>query len=493
MLRRVHSLFGGYCARVNRDRIFNGEVFDTPGSLEAFEATQWNRDPTTTPAPCAAPQWADADDRPSHSDSIMVAIELDELCSFDGRPTPYVLCVIFFAPQFPFNQKLVCIQSETEKWFRNRLELEAGAHALQMIQHMILGANLSIKQVVIKTSPFLVRTATVQLPMLEGADGLLTDANADRRMNGEALLALSRSIRGLENMGILVQFFPVPNSRNQKVYTVAGHMLLSRPWEADMVAEQQPSATHTSHFMQPKLSAAWNGERTNADLEVLFISLHPLPDDEPTALRRRLFRASWRHKMAIDIWTALDALETKRPINVLVTGTDVLRPSARQLLKQLRKNAEDGATVVFCYFLGDGTTPTGYAFQEAFSSNFGLHWRLVPYRCLESFSPNPYAVAPITAAGLPCVYRPRAGGLFEGVLCRDALLLPSTHVHVSETRDRRGWFGGSVDVERARGMPVSSAVPAAMAPVGRGWVGVVGNVGADGETDDVVYSMCGFI
>lgn len=202
MLRRVHSLFGWHCARVNRDRVFNAEVFDTPGSLEAFEAAQWNRDPTTTPAPCAGPRWADGDDRPSHSDSIMVAIGFDGLSSFDGPPTRSAACVIFFAPMSRFNQRLVCVQGEAARWFRDSMELEAAARALQTVRKMVLKVNPRIKQVVIKTtSPFLVRTATEHLPMWEALMHSVVDS--------KALLDFSHCIRELENMGILVQFFPV--------------------------------------------------------------------------------------------------------------------------------------------------------------------------------------------------------------------------------------------------------------------------------------------
>ncbi|KAB2574193.1 hypothetical protein DBV05_g7161 [Lasiodiplodia theobromae] len=411
----------------------------------------------------------------------------------------------------PSNQTLVCIHDATEMLLRHRLELETAVRALQMVQHMILKVNPSIKQVVIKTSPSLVRTATSQLPMWEEPDGLL-EANVDRITNGDALLDLSRHIRGLENMGILVQFFPALQSRNQQAYAVAGHVLLSKPWEADVVvAEPEPSsamhvASSSSSIMNmPQPSTAWwqYGERSGTtELDVLVISLRTLPDCEYITVRR-LFRASRRYHVANNSSAALHALQLHRPTTtILVTGVGIWDPSARELLKLLARCAEDGgATVVFSYFLGgdDDTTPTGYnnAFQQSFPSLFGLRWRLLPYRRRLAFSYNPAAtaIAPIKAAAgscLPHVYQPTTGGgLFEGVLRRSALFLPSTHVRLAETLNGREWVGCGVDVRPAEDATVSLPVPAAMAPVGRGWVGVVGSVCADEETDQIVYSMCG--
>lgn len=401
----------------------------------------------------------------------------------------------------PSNQTLVCIHDATEMLLRHRLELETAVRALQMVQHMILKVNPSIKQVVIKTSPSLVRTATSQLPMWEEPDGLL-EANVDRITNGDTLLDLSRHIRGLENMGILVQFFPALKSRNQQAYAVAGHVLLSKPWEADavVVAEPEPSsamhvASSSSSIMNmPQPSTAWwqYGERSGTtELDVLVISLRTLPDCEYITVRR-LFRASRRYHVANNSSAALHALELHRPTTILVTGVGIWEPGARDLLKLLARCAEDGgATVVFSYFLGDDdVTPTGYAFQQSFSSLFGLRWRLLPYRRHLAFSHNPAAIIPVTVGCLPHVYQP-TGGLFEGVLRRSALFLPSTHVRLSETLNGGEWVGCGVDIGPAQDATVSLPVPAAMAPVGRGWVGVVGSVCADEETDQIVYSMCG--
>ncbi|KAF9634751.1 hypothetical protein BFW01_g5646 [Lasiodiplodia theobromae] len=252
------------------------------------------------------------------------------------------------------------------------------------------------------------------------------------------------------------------------------------------------SSSSITNMPQPSTARWQHGERSGTtELDVLVISLRTLPDCEYITVRR-LFRASRRYHVANNSSAALHALELHRPTTILVTGVGIWEPGARALLKLLARCAEDGgATVVFSYFLGDDT-PTGYAFQQSFSSLFGLRWRLLPYRRHLAFSYNPAAaIAPITAGRLPHVYQPTTGGLFEGVLRRSALFLPSTHVRLSETLNGGEWVGCGVDVGPAEDATVSLPVPAAMAPVGRGWVGVVGSVCADEETDQIVYSMCG--
>lgn len=390
-----------------------------------------------------------------HTDSVIISV--DGACRGNGRPGATAACAVFFAPDSPHNEAHI-LAADGPTPTSQRAELMGGIKALEAAKRLVATLDGSLNQVVIKAdSAYLVRGATEWVSKWKGRGW--TNAKGGPVVNQDLFRQLETRILDLEHMGILVQFFHVPRLQNQQADSAANEALDEASAPVRMIAS--PSRAD----MLPAKGKMEDPRRmTGVRPEILLISLDSQPwfDDMYSNLLGLLYdRTCVRH--AGEAMSALDYLRSDEPVAVLVTDPGITHHKHRQVLERLIEYVSDGGTAIFCGLFSSFIQPSDL--DAFFCVHFGLPWKYGHYR-RTSFRLNP-GVAATMASGtrLPHAVEPKA-------------------VHLSGVKQHAALF-----VPRDDECHTQTAV--AWASVKQGWVGYVGDVNTEEETDRIILSMCG--
>lgn len=181
---------------------------------------------------------------------------------------------------------------------------------------------------------------------------------------------------------------------------------------------------------------------------------------------------------------ALDHLAANQPAAILITDAALVGGAPRSaafasVLAQLAGYVRRGGTAVFCCHFAS------YAPMDAldgfFGDAFGLPWRRGEYY-RTTFALNAAAARHVGQAQqrrrLAAAYSQKAVHLRD-VQSAQAVYLPTAESKLESL------------VFTAESIEDHEQTPVAWARVGEGWVGYVGDVNAEEESDGVILAMCG--
>jgi MYND finger len=164
------------------------------------------------------------------------------------------------------------------------------------------------------------------------------------------------------------------------------------------------------------------------------------------------------------------------PSTVLITTPHISKAKYRPLQSQITEYAKAGGTVILCgAFSSEINDPN---FAKYFSTAWSLPWKMGTY-VRTTFSLNPRRHSKLHNTKLSQRYCVKA------VHVKDAI--PQSHVYVT-TPDSR--------VQSHVFAPVSAheigQSPVLFTPIGKGFLGYIGDVNSEDETTDVILAMCDF-
>ncbi|KAI1927667.1 hypothetical protein LOZ07_001264 [Ophidiomyces ophidiicola] len=174
--------------------------------------------------------------------------------------------------------------------------------------------------------------------------------------------------------------------------------------------------------------------------------------------------------------SALNFLENNIPSAIFVTDAGLIRRKTTGILPKLTEYVSNGGRIIFGGHFSSFAPPL--KIHPLFRKNFGLPWESASYHRTD-FHLNPVAAENLgSSQQLASCYSQKALHL-KNVGHAAAIYLPGR-----ESRIQSLVFSP----ERITNL---EETPTAWAKVGQGWVGYIGDVNAEEDTDTVVLSMCG--
>ncbi|KAF4544425.1 Transcription factor [Lasiodiplodia theobromae] len=184
----------------------------------------------------------------------------------------------------------------------------------------------------------------------------------------------------------------------------------------------------------------------------------------------------------------LDHLAANQPAAILITDAALVGGAAPRsdafasVLEKLNGYVRAGGTAIFCCHFASYAPPVDGALDGFFADAFGLPWRRGSYY-RTTFALNAAAARHVGQAQqrrrrLAAAYSQKAVHLRD-VESAQAVYLPTAESKLESL------------VFTAESIEDREQTPVAWARVGEGWVGYVGDVNAEEESDEVILAMCG--
>lgn len=437
----AHAIRDNDCLNTTGGRSFvvNG-MFEEPGALEKYEASQADNDYIM--APCHVSSGAVA----PHRDSVLIAV--DGACRGNGQLDAMAAYAVFFAPSSRFNRSAI-LPTENATSTSQRAELSGGIAALEEAKQltrpglfMPRGQVPDMKQVVIKTdSEYLCFGATEWIAKWK-KNGW-KNARGRPVANRGLFQKLDGAVRALEEMNILVQFWHVPRKQNCEADALVNERLDKR--------EQAVSHTRTQR-RRNILILLFEEEDTFCSMYKDF-----LQDLEDHAEVRR----------GNSIMRALEYLGSNTPDAIIVADSYVAREINEftvDLMVRMEEYVSAGGTAVFgCMFSSFMPMPD---YGPFFNTHFGFPWETGSYERLTAKVNTPVHEK-----------LPRESALVT-VSSQKALCLKNVEA-------------GHRLYEIVDGRPSQrKETPIAWAKVGKGWLGVSGDVNNEQVSQRAILAMC---
>lgn len=181
----------------------------------------------------------------------------------------------------------------------------------------------------------------------------------------------------------------------------------------------------------------------------------------------------------------LDHLAANQPAAILITDAALVGPTHEAfsaVLSALAEYVRRGGTAIFCCHFASHAAPD--ALDGFFGAAFGLPWRRGEYY-RTTFALNAAAAKHVVVGGKAQQRRRLAAAYSQkAVHLQDVANAQAVYLPTAESKLESLVFTAERIEDRAQ-------TPVAWARVGEGWVGYVGDVDAEGESDEVVLAMCG--
>jgi hypothetical protein len=176
---------------------------------------------------------------------------------------------------------------------------------------------------------------------------------------------------------------------------------------------------------------------------------------------------------ASDPTSAHTYLSTNTPTAIIITDPGITKAAHSAVLEKVISYVHSGGIAIFACHFSSFIRPTD--FNRHFRSDWKLPWKFGDYHRTTVYLNQ--RVRQVSKLALPAAYSQKAVFL-KNVAPDAALYLPST----DSVTESHVFPSNPVDREQT---------PAAFMAVGEGWLGYVGDVNAETESDAVILAMCG--